>query len=99
MNYYSGHKIEHKIEQKNGYNPSNCTIETKDTNTNLNTTRRFKRGRFGNINFNNVNSVNVYTETHFVTCYFCDAVVKVPITQSSVSHTNGRITHPGEVFR
>jgi hypothetical protein len=100
------HRLGYRIEHKNGYNSSNCSItSSKEGETKNSTTiNNYKRRRFSNvnsiINVNNVNNVNnVCTETHFVTCYFCDAVVKVPITQRTVNHTNGQITHPGEVFR
>ena len=39
----------------------------------------------------------VCTETHILTCDFCSAEVKVLVTQKSLCHTNGTITHPGEV--
>lgn len=38
------------------------------------------------------------TKPHFLTCPFCDAVVKVPTIQTTLTHTNGSVTHPGEML-
>lgn len=103
-------RLGYPIQRKNGYNSSNCSIETKNVHSSHclvtpskeveskdpTAINNYKRRRFSNvISVNDVD--NICKETHLVTCYFCSEIVKVPITQRTVNHTNGQITHPGEV--